>query len=160
MATRPTHMVTRPFPPLLSHTLQAAVLGGRLFVVGGVNEARTRLASVEALDLREKKWTAVPPMSHARSSCSAAVRAGCYYMAHTISACTPLHLPPMPSPLPPHLPPPFTLHATPYCVFPIPYTPYSVFPILYTLYPVPSPYCALLHPLAPYALLSYPAPTL
>lgn len=35
---------------------QAAVLDGRLYVVGGVNESRTRLASVEALDPREGKW--------------------------------------------------------------------------------------------------------
>lgn len=34
----------------------AAVLDGRLFVGGGINEQRTRLTSMEALDPREGKW--------------------------------------------------------------------------------------------------------
>ena len=51
---------------------QAGVLGGRIIVVGGVNEARTRLATVEALDPREGRWQALAPLAAPRSSCGAA----------------------------------------------------------------------------------------
>lgn len=44
-------------------------MGGRLYVVGGVSEARTRMAGVEALDPREGRWAAVAPLHAARSSC-------------------------------------------------------------------------------------------
>ncbi len=40
----------------------AAVLGGRLYVAGGMNEQRHRLAEVEAYDPREGKWQRVGPM--------------------------------------------------------------------------------------------------
>ena len=60
---------TAPSPPNLS---KAGVLGGRIIVVGGVNEMRTRLASVEALDPREGRWHSLAPLSAPRSSCGAA----------------------------------------------------------------------------------------
>ena len=40
----------------------AAAMSGRLLVVGGMTDARTRLAAVEAYDPREGRWTALPPM--------------------------------------------------------------------------------------------------
>jgi hypothetical protein len=50
----------------------AATLNQRLYVVGGLDEVRTRLALVEAYDPREGRWTSLAPLSAARSSCGLA----------------------------------------------------------------------------------------
>ncbi|KAF6256002.1 hypothetical protein COO60DRAFT_1702518 [Scenedesmus sp. NREL 46B-D3] len=54
----------------------AAALGGRLLVLGGMNEARSRLASVEGYDPREGRWSALTSMTHARSSCGVSALGG------------------------------------------------------------------------------------
>jgi hypothetical protein len=41
----------------------AAALGGRLLVLGGMNEARSRLASVEGYDPREGRWNQLTSMT-------------------------------------------------------------------------------------------------
>jgi hypothetical protein len=41
----------------------AAALGGRLLVLGGMNEARSRLASVEGYDPREGRWRQLTSMT-------------------------------------------------------------------------------------------------
>jgi N-acetylneuraminic acid mutarotase len=41
----------------------AAALGGRLLVLGGMNEARSRLASVEGYDPREGRWSQLTSMT-------------------------------------------------------------------------------------------------
>ncbi|KAL6765234.1 hypothetical protein V8C86DRAFT_2463536 [Haematococcus lacustris] len=57
----------------------AAVLGGRLVVAGGLDECRTRLRSVEALDPREGRWRDLALLSMPRSSCGlAALQVGAY----------------------------------------------------------------------------------
>lgn len=48
-----------------------------MYVVGGVSEARTRMASVMALDPREGLWRDVAPMSVPRSSCGVAALQVC-----------------------------------------------------------------------------------
>lgn len=40
----------------------AATLSGRLLLLGGMAESRSRLDSVEALDPREGRWSSLPPM--------------------------------------------------------------------------------------------------
>lgn len=52
--------------------LSVSSVCGRLFAVGGMNEHRVRLSSVEALDPREGKWRSIKNMSVARSSCGVA----------------------------------------------------------------------------------------
>ncbi|WIA18794.1 hypothetical protein OEZ85_003478 [Tetradesmus obliquus] len=54
----------------------AAALGGRLLVLGGMSEARCRLASVEGYDPREGRWSPLTSMTHARSSCGVAALGG------------------------------------------------------------------------------------
>jgi len=51
----------------------AAAAGGRVYVVGGMNQERRRLVSVEAFDPREGLWQALPPLQVARSSAGCAV---------------------------------------------------------------------------------------
>lgn len=65
---------------LLPHHMQAerkytscSAFAGRLYVVGGMTKMRTRMASVEAYDPREGRWTRLPPMAQARASCGTAV---------------------------------------------------------------------------------------
>ena len=53
----------------------AVAWGGRVVVLGGTDALRVRLASAEALDPREGKWRALPPMRTARSGAGAAVSA-------------------------------------------------------------------------------------
>lgn len=57
-----------------------ATTAGRLIAVGGMTGARMRLAVAEALDPREGRWQALPPMSMARSSCGAAALHDCVYV--------------------------------------------------------------------------------
>ena len=52
---------------------------GRLFVAGGMTSTRTRLASVEAYDPREGKWSWIAAMGVARSSAGVATLADCLF---------------------------------------------------------------------------------
>lgn len=58
--------------PTPLHTVRkyasAAVLSGRIHVVGGLTMQRTRLAHVEAYDPREGVWHQLPGMRQPRSS--------------------------------------------------------------------------------------------
>ena len=47
----------------------ACTLNGRIYLVGGVNEKRARLSSIEAYDPREGSWRQVADMASPRSSC-------------------------------------------------------------------------------------------
>ena len=58
-----------------------AALRGCVVAVGGMNAARARTASAEALDPREGKWRALAPLPAPRSSAAAAVAAGCLFLA-------------------------------------------------------------------------------
>ena len=53
---------------------------GRVHVVGGMTARRGRLASMEAYDPREGRWSLLPPMSAARSSCGCAPFEGRLYV--------------------------------------------------------------------------------
>ncbi|DBA92825.1 hypothetical protein WJX77_008376 [Trebouxia sp. C0004] len=57
----------------------AGVLHGRLYVAGGMTSTRTRLASVEAYDPREGKWSLIAAMGVPRSSAGVAALAGCLF---------------------------------------------------------------------------------
>jgi hypothetical protein len=48
--------------------LQAVSLDGRIYLVGGMDEARNRSACVDAFDPREGSWQALAGLSSARSS--------------------------------------------------------------------------------------------
>ncbi|GLC45195.1 hypothetical protein PLESTB_000425100 [Pleodorina starrii] len=61
--------------------MAAASHGGRIYVAGGVNDSRTRLSSLEALDPREGRWTPLERMSGPRSSHAMAALGGCLYVA-------------------------------------------------------------------------------
>ncbi|KAG1665275.1 hypothetical protein FOA52_015852 [Chlamydomonas sp. UWO 241] len=58
----------------------AGVIANRLFVVGGVDEARNKLASIEAMDPREGKWSTVATMCAPRSSHAVCALAGKLYV--------------------------------------------------------------------------------
>lgn len=60
--------------------IQVGSVGHRLFAVGGMNEQRIRLSSVEAYDPREGKWQMVGSMHVARSSCGMATLHGRLYV--------------------------------------------------------------------------------
>ncbi|KAA6427072.1 MAG: isoform A [Trebouxia sp. A1-2] len=57
----------------------AGVLHGRLYVAGGMTSTRTRLASVEAYDPREGKWSLIAAMGVPRSSAGVAALADCLF---------------------------------------------------------------------------------
>jgi hypothetical protein len=59
--------------------LGLAAAGGRLLAVGGLGSARLRTAAVEALDPREGRWVALPPMAVPRSSMGVAALHDCLY---------------------------------------------------------------------------------
>lgn len=61
--------------------LGAAAVGGQVIAIGGMTAARQRLASVEAMDLREGKWRALPSLSVPRSSCGVGVLHGEVFVA-------------------------------------------------------------------------------
>ena len=61
--------------------LGAAAVGGQCIAIGGMTAARQRLASVEAMDLREGKWRALPSLSVPRSSCGVGVLHGEVFVA-------------------------------------------------------------------------------
>jgi hypothetical protein len=61
--------------------LGAAAVGGQIIAIGGMTAARQRLASVEAMDLREGKWRSMPSLSVPRSSCGVAVLHGEVFVA-------------------------------------------------------------------------------
>lgn len=50
-----------------------AMLEGRLYAVGGMNEHRARMSCVEAYDPREGRWVSVAPLGVPRSSAAVAV---------------------------------------------------------------------------------------
>ncbi|KAL4856881.1 Kelch-like protein 10 [Chlorella vulgaris] len=60
--------------------LGLAAAGGRLVAVGGMTAARMRLPAAEALDPREGRWQALPPMTVARSSAGVAALHECVYV--------------------------------------------------------------------------------
>jgi hypothetical protein len=60
--------------------LGLAAAGGRLVAVGGMSGARLRLGGAEALDPREGRWQALPPMACPRSSAGVAALHGCVYV--------------------------------------------------------------------------------
>lgn len=55
------------------------LLAGRLYVAGGMTSTRTRLASVEAYDPREGKWSWVAAMGVPRSSAGVASLGDCLF---------------------------------------------------------------------------------
>ena len=57
----------------------AAVLSGRIHVVGGLNMQRTRLSDMEAYDPREGIWHCLPGMQQPRSSSGLASLGGKLY---------------------------------------------------------------------------------
>lgn len=61
--------------------LGAAAVGGQVIAIGGMTAARQRLASVEAMDLREGRWRALPSLSVPRSSCGVGVLHGEVFVA-------------------------------------------------------------------------------
>ena len=91
--TRSTHASVEVFEPgagrwvtlgaAMQHPrkyLGLAAAGGRLVAVGGMTGARMRLPAAEALDPREGRWAALPPMSVARSSAGVAALHECVYV--------------------------------------------------------------------------------
>ncbi len=70
-------------PPLRTARKYGAVvpLRGCVLALGGMSEARQRLACCERLDPREGRWRALPPMALPRSSAAAAAAAGALYVA-------------------------------------------------------------------------------
>lgn len=58
---------------------QAAVLNGRIYLIGGLDEMRSRLSQVESLDPREGRWQAVTPLTSARSSAGVAALQVCVH---------------------------------------------------------------------------------
>ena len=52
----------------------AAVLGGKIYVMGGIDTGAITLSSVECFDPGTQAWSAAPAMGKARSSACAAVR--------------------------------------------------------------------------------------
>jgi len=61
--------------------LGAAAVGGQIIAIGGMTAARQRLASVEAMDLREGIWRGLPSLSVPRSSCGVGVLHGEVFVA-------------------------------------------------------------------------------
>jgi hypothetical protein len=61
--------------------LGVAAVGGQVVAIGGMTAARQRLASVEALDLREGKWRSLPSLGVPRSSCGVTVLHGEVFVA-------------------------------------------------------------------------------
>ena len=63
--------------------LAVAVLGDKLYAIGGLDSQRRRLSSVECLDLSvpNSQWTTVAPMITPRSSIGAVVTGGKIYIA-------------------------------------------------------------------------------
>ena len=63
--------------------LAVAVLGDKLYAIGGYDSQGQRLSSVECLDLSvpNSQWTTVAPMTSPRSSMGAVVTGGKIYIA-------------------------------------------------------------------------------
>ncbi len=79
------HCTVKPFAEscecLLNIWTQGRLMlpAGRLYVAGGMTSTRTRLASVEAYDPREGKWSLIAAMGVPRSSAEVAALADCLF---------------------------------------------------------------------------------
>jgi len=69
-----------PAPPTPRSQMEAAVVDGRLYVLGGIDEITGLLPTVEAFDPATETWTTVAPMPRGRRWASVAVVDGILYV--------------------------------------------------------------------------------
>lgn len=67
-----------PHMPTRRAALAAAVIGDRLYAVGGASHGRA-LATLEIFDFRKRRWSTGPPMPTAREHLAGAVAGGRFY---------------------------------------------------------------------------------